>query len=125
MALDRLLIEQLPQIVREAADGLAKADLTVLNGADGLGEVAAGLVGQGMAIFDSVRRSMEQDAGKSGPQSLTAPSGPKDEARRRDRTAASGQRRRRPGPLRAAPRPSLPSSRTPTRVSPTEPVTPS
>jgi uncharacterized membrane protein YqiK len=60
VALDRMLIEQLPQIVREAANGLAKADLTVLNGADGLGEVAAGLVGQGMAIFDSVRRSMQE-----------------------------------------------------------------
>jgi uncharacterized membrane protein YqiK len=60
VALDKMLIEQLPQIVREAANGLAKADLTVLNGADGLGEVAAGLVGQGMAIFDSVRRSMQE-----------------------------------------------------------------
>jgi flotillin len=65
VALDRMLIEQLPQIVREAANGLAKADLTVLNGADGLGEIAAGLVGQGMAIFDSVRRAMDEEhAGK-------------------------------------------------------------
>ena len=61
VALDRMLIEQLPQIVREAANGLANADLTVLNGADGLGEVAAGLVGQGLAIFESVRRSMQED----------------------------------------------------------------
>ncbi|HEX5194499.1 MAG TPA: SPFH domain-containing protein [Solirubrobacteraceae bacterium] len=68
VALDRMLIEQLPQIVREAANGLAKADLTVLNGADGLGEVAAGLVGQGMAIFESVRRSM-QEPGTAGPES--------------------------------------------------------
>jgi flotillin len=60
VALDRMLIEQLPEIVREAANGLAKADLTVLNGADGLGDIAAGLVGQGMAIFDSVRRSMQE-----------------------------------------------------------------
>jgi flotillin len=61
VALDRMLIEQLPQIVREAANGLSKADLTVLNGADGLGEIAAGLVGQGMAIYESVRRSMHED----------------------------------------------------------------
>jgi flotillin len=58
VALDKLLIEQLPQIVREAANGLARADVTVLNGADGLGEVAAGLVAQGMNIFDSVKRNL-------------------------------------------------------------------
>jgi uncharacterized membrane protein YqiK len=55
VSLDQLLIEQLPQIVREASQGLAKANVTVLNGSDGLGEIAAGLVGQGLAIFDSVR----------------------------------------------------------------------
>jgi flotillin len=55
VSLDQLLIEQLPQIVREAAQGLAKANVTVLNGSDGLGEIASGLVSQGLAIFDSVR----------------------------------------------------------------------
>ena len=55
VALDRMLIDQLPSIVREAAAGLANADLTVLNGADGLGQIAAGLVGQGLTIFDSIR----------------------------------------------------------------------
>src|SRR3984957_16195704 len=58
VALDKLLIEQLPQIVREAANGLANADVTVLNGADGLGEIAAGLVAQGLNIFDSVKRNL-------------------------------------------------------------------
>jgi flotillin len=80
VALDRMLIEQLPEIVREAANGLAKADLTVLNGADGLGDIAAGLVGQGMAIFDSVRRSMqegEQHAeDDSSPRATIGPASP-------------------------------------------------
>jgi hypothetical protein len=53
-----MLIEQLPQIVREAAGGLAGANVSVLNGADGLSEVAAGLVSQGMAILDSVKKGM-------------------------------------------------------------------
>ncbi len=57
VALDRMLIDQLPQIVREAAHGLANANINVLNGADGLGEIAAGLVGQGLTIFDSVKRN--------------------------------------------------------------------
>jgi flotillin len=55
VALDRMLIDQLPQIVEKAALGLSNANITVLNGADGLGQVAAGLVSQGVAIFDALR----------------------------------------------------------------------
>jgi flotillin len=58
VALDQLLINQLPLIVKEAAAGLAGANVTVLNGADGLSEIAAGLVSQGMAILDSVRNGL-------------------------------------------------------------------
>ncbi|MBV9451045.1 MAG: hypothetical protein JO345_34670 [Streptosporangiaceae bacterium] len=58
VALDQLLINQLPQIVKEAAAGLSRANVTVLNGADGLGEVAAGLVSQGLTILDAVRTGM-------------------------------------------------------------------
>lgn len=71
VALDRMLIDQLPQIVKEAATGLSGANVNVLNGADGLGEIAAGLVGQGLTILDSVRRSLgspDGDADKSGGQ---------------------------------------------------------
>ena len=59
MSLDQLLIEQLPQIVREAAQGLSKANVTVLNGSEGLSEIASGLVGQGLAIFDTLRRGLQ------------------------------------------------------------------
>lgn len=58
VALDKALIDQLPEIVEKAARGLANANLTVLNGADGLTEVASGLVAQGVAIFDSLRGSV-------------------------------------------------------------------
>ena len=51
VALDRLIIDQLPLIVKEAAAGLAGANINVLNGADGLSEIAAGLVGQGLTIL--------------------------------------------------------------------------
>ena len=60
VALDRMLIDQLPEIVRQAAHGLAGANLTVLNGADGIGEIATGLVSQGMTIFESLRGGMRQ-----------------------------------------------------------------
>ncbi|MEU9389935.1 SPFH domain-containing protein [Streptomyces sp. NPDC048324] len=61
VALDRMLIDQLPQIVKEAAGGLAGANVNVLNGADGLGEIAAGLVSQGLTILDSVRQNLGGD----------------------------------------------------------------
>jgi flotillin len=58
VALDRMLIDQLPQIVKEAAAGLANANVSVLNGADGLSEIAAGLVSQGLAILESVKKGL-------------------------------------------------------------------
>jgi flotillin len=58
VALDQLLIAQLPQIVKEAAIGLSGANVSVLNGADGLGEIAAGLVSQGLTILESVRKGV-------------------------------------------------------------------
>ena len=58
VALDQLLIEQLPLIVEKAAGGLANANVTLLNGSDGLSDVVSGLVGQGLAIFDTLRSNV-------------------------------------------------------------------
>ena len=82
VALDRMIIEQLPQIVKEAAAGLAGANLNVLNGADGLGELAAGLVSQGLTIFDSVKKGLNNDseaASRSG-QGIAAGQSPDGES---------------------------------------------
>ncbi|MGO8961413.1 MAG: SPFH domain-containing protein [Streptosporangiaceae bacterium] len=62
VALDRMLIEQLPLIVKEAAGGLAGANVSVLNGADGLSEIAAGLVAQGLTILESVKKNLSGPA---------------------------------------------------------------
>ncbi|MGZ4512309.1 MAG: SPFH domain-containing protein [Mycobacterium sp.] len=59
VALDKALIDQLPDIVEKAARGLANANVTVLNGAEGLTEVASGLVAQGRAIFDALRGTVD------------------------------------------------------------------
>jgi flotillin len=76
VALDQMLINQLPQIVKEAAAGLAGANVSVLNGADGLGEIAAGLVSQGLTILENVRRGIGQPTDPSGgPASGDATSG--------------------------------------------------
>ena len=61
VALDQLLIEQLPSIVEKASAGLANANVTVLNGSDGLSDVVSGLVGQGLAIFNSLRGEVGGD----------------------------------------------------------------
>ncbi|MGO9295029.1 MAG: SPFH domain-containing protein [Streptosporangiaceae bacterium] len=68
VALDRMLIDQLPQIVKEAAAGLAGANVSILNGSEGLSELAAGLVGQGLAILDAVKKNL------TGPQGQAATS---------------------------------------------------
>jgi flotillin len=60
VALDRMIIDQLPQIVKEAAAGLADANVSVLNGADGLGEIAAGLVSQGLTILEAVKKGLAE-----------------------------------------------------------------
>jgi flotillin len=51
------LIEKLPAIVEAAARGLADANLTVLNGTQGINEVLAGVVGQGLSILDLLKKS--------------------------------------------------------------------
>jgi flotillin len=78
VALDRMLIEQLPQIVKEAAAGLAGSNLSVLNGADGLSEIAAGLVAQGLTILDSVKKGLNGDseASPSGAQRIATGQSP-------------------------------------------------
>lgn len=63
VALDQRLIDQLPQIVKEAAGALSGANVTVLNGSDGLGQIAAGLVSQGLTILDSVRHNLGSTSG--------------------------------------------------------------
>jgi flotillin len=78
VALDRMLIDQLPEIVKQAAQGLSGANLTVLNGADGLGEIATGLVGQGLAIFDSLRGGLGQHPSGDGSNQIRLNAPPDD-----------------------------------------------
>ena len=68
VALDKMLIDQLPQIVEKAALGLSGSNLTVLNGAEGLSQVATGLVAQGKATFDALRGDvMDHDEDDTAP----------------------------------------------------------
>ncbi|PZH09951.1 flotillin [Streptomyces sp. NTH33] len=51
------VVENLPALAEAAARGMSGAHLTVLNGTDGINQVAAGVVGQGLAILDSLQHS--------------------------------------------------------------------
>jgi flotillin len=58
IALDQQVIAQLPDMLRAVAEGLQGANVTVLDGADGLNKMAASLATQGMAILDVVRNGV-------------------------------------------------------------------
>ncbi|MEV4613505.1 SPFH domain-containing protein [Kitasatospora sp. NPDC049258] len=51
------IVEALPALADAAARGLAGADLTVLNGTDGVNQIAAGIASQGLAILRSLQHS--------------------------------------------------------------------
>jgi flotillin len=51
------LIEILPALVEAAARGLSDSNLTILNGTQGVSEVVTGLVGQGLSILDTLKKS--------------------------------------------------------------------
>jgi flotillin len=65
VSLDLRLIEQLPEIVERASKGLANANITMLDGADGLARVTASMISQGRALFDTAR-SNSLDASRNG-----------------------------------------------------------
>ena len=49
------IIDELPALVQAAASGIAGSNLTVLNGAQGVNEMLAGLVSQGLSILELLR----------------------------------------------------------------------
>jgi flotillin len=51
------IVESLPALVTAASQGIAGANLTILNGSDGVGQVLAGLVAQGLSVLDTLRNS--------------------------------------------------------------------
>jgi uncharacterized membrane protein YqiK len=52
-----LLVENLHAIVEAAARSLSGSNLTVLNGAEGVNELVAGLIGQGLAVFEVLKKT--------------------------------------------------------------------
>jgi len=74
IALDQAIIAQLPQMIEAAASGLANANLTILNGADGLNDAVAQLASQGTTILRTVMAGMaaaEPTSAQGGRPELT------------------------------------------------------
>ncbi len=82
IALDQRIIEQLPQMIAAAASGLQNANVTVLNGAEGLNGTVASMAAQGLTILDTLTAGLRDREGRaSGTRG--------DEARAIDRGPAS------------------------------------
>jgi flotillin len=79
------IVEQLPALVDAAARSIAGSNLTILNGAQGVNDVLAGLVGQGLSILEVLRKSA---ASASADVALPAPLEGTDGSSRRARTPA-------------------------------------
>ncbi|MEZ0094376.1 SPFH domain-containing protein [Streptacidiphilus sp. EB129] len=67
------IVENLPALVDAAARSLAGSNLTILNGTEGVNQVAAGIVGQGLAILDALRKSPTAAFTTNGSRPLPSP----------------------------------------------------
>jgi len=67
IALQRILVEKMPEIIAAAASQLASANVTVLNGADGMGQLIAGLAGQAGQLMKMVQEGLNGSGTGAGP----------------------------------------------------------
>jgi flotillin len=55
VALDLKWIEIMPELVEKMSEAISDSNLTVLNGAEGLGEVMSGFIAQAMAVYNAAK----------------------------------------------------------------------
>ena len=65
IALDQAIIDKLPDMLRAAAEGLQGANVTVLDGAEGLNSVVASLAAQGLTMLDTIRAGLRPEPGNA------------------------------------------------------------
>jgi uncharacterized membrane protein YqiK len=75
IALDQAIINQLPQMIAAAASGLANANVTILNGADGLNDAVAQLAAQGATILRTVMCSLSSTVAQADGHTALASGG--------------------------------------------------
>jgi flotillin len=69
------LVDMLPSLVGAAASGISGSNLTVLNGSQGVNEMAVGVVAQGLSIFDTLRKGLANGNGLARASTETSPEG--------------------------------------------------
>ena len=52
------LIDMLPSLVEAASKGIASSNLTILNGGEGVNQLVAGVVSQGLSIYETLKPSL-------------------------------------------------------------------
>lgn len=72
ISLDQAIIAQLPAMMEAIATGLASANVTILDGADGMNSLVASLATQGAAIVEQVRSSFRSAGDATTPYDDTA-----------------------------------------------------
>ncbi len=70
------LIDALPELVTAAAEGIKGSNLTVLNGTEGVTEIVSGIVGQGLTIYDALRKSVSATSTTISNSSAASPTPP-------------------------------------------------
>lgn len=82
IALQRMLVEKMPEIIAAAAAQLANANVTVLNGADGMGQLIAGLAGQAGQLMKMVQDGLDGSAapGSRSPRPASSPAAEPEES---------------------------------------------
>jgi uncharacterized membrane protein YqiK len=59
------LVEMLPALVQAAAQGIEGSKLTILNGSNGVNDVATGLAAQGLTIYETLRTALTAGHGEA------------------------------------------------------------
>lgn len=60
VTIERMLVEQMPQLVAAAASALSRSNLTVFNGSEGINELLTSTVAQGMSIYNTLREHLDK-----------------------------------------------------------------
>lgn len=72
IALDQAIIVQLPELVKAAADGLKGANLTILDGTDGVNGAVASLAAQGLAILNALTQAVGRGEGDADSRTFSS-----------------------------------------------------
>ncbi len=76
VVLERMLVEKMPEILAAAAGELRQANVTILNGSQGLGDLVAGLAVQASSILEVVRSGNGKRPGTVEAAAASEPSQP-------------------------------------------------